>query len=182
MNGIYKVKEIFYSLQGEGFHSGTPVVFIRFSGCNLKCEFCDTDFSGGQDMTASEIVAEVIKYPTRHVVCTGGEPTLQLDAPLIGLLKMNHKIIHMESNGVENLDWEIDWVTISPKEEWNVKQGDELKVVYTGQDLEPYFKSRFNHYFLQPCSEMNTKEVIEICLKDPRWRLSLQTHKMIDIK
>ena len=150
-----KINEIFYSLQGEGFHTGTPAVFVRFSGCNLKCPFCDTHHEDGVMMTDEEILAEVAQYPATVVILTGGEP----------------------------LPENIDWVTCSPKAGGKVviDRMDEVKVVYEGQDVTTYEILPSQHFFLQPCSCRNTRETVECVMRHPKWRLSLQTHKMIDI-
>ena len=179
-----KINEIFYSLQGEGFHTGTPAVFIRFSGCNLRCSFCDTRHEEGTMMTDEEIVREVEKYPAPMVILTGGEPSLWIDATLIDLLHKAGKYICVETNGTHPLPEGIDWITCSPKEGGDVvlKQMDEVKVVYQGQPLSPYKKLKAQHYFLQPCSCQNTAETVACILQHPIWRLSLQTHKLINIQ
>ena len=179
-----KINEIFYSLQGEGFHTGIPAVFIRFSGCNLKCGFCDTQHEEGVDMTDEAIVSEVLRYPCRMVILTGGEPGLWIDEVLIEALHRVGKFVCIETNGTCVLPDTIDWVTCSPKEGaiLRVKHIDELKVVYVGQDVSPYLSISAKHYFLQPCSCRNTDEVIEYIKCHPQWRLSLQTHKLIDIR
>lgn len=178
-----KINEIFYSLQGEGFHTGTPAVFIRFSGCNLTCDFCDTRHEEGVFMTDEEIVRKVCAYPARTVILTGGEPSLWIDDHLIDLLHEADKYVCVETNGTRQLPDTIDWVTCSPKEGSPVvlKKTDEIKVVYTGQDVSAYLAIPTTHHFLQPCSCRNTKEVVEYILHHPEWRLSLQTHKLIEI-
>lgn len=178
-----KINEIFYSLQGEGFFTGTPAVFVRFSGCNLKCGFCDTFHEDGRMMSDREIVEEVCKYPCRMVVLTGGEPGLWVDEALLCLLHEAGKYICIETNGTQELPEGIDWVTCSPKEgaELRVKRVDEIKIVYTGQDVSPYLGTPASRHFLQPCSCKNTEEVVEYIKKHPQWRLSLQTHKLIRI-
>ena len=139
-----RINEIFYSLQGEGYHTGIPAVFVRFSGCNLRCPFCDT----------------------------------QLDA-----LHHEGKYVCIETNGTCLLPENIDWVTCSPKEgaKINLDRIDEVKVVYVGQDVSAYLDLSASHYFLQPCSCANTEEVIAYILQHPEWRLSLQTHKLLQI-
>jgi 7-carboxy-7-deazaguanine synthase len=188
----YKINEIFYSIQGEGFHAGIPAIFVRFSGCNLSCSFCDTNHKPFKWMTADQIVEEVATYPGHLVVLTGGEPTLQLDVELIARLKRPGKPntfpiprwLCLETNGTQEIPPGIDWVTVSPKENWIVKQGNELKVVYTGQNLEPYFGAGVNfiHHYLQPCSMQNVEEVIAICKRDQRWRVSIQLQKLLKIR
>lgn len=178
-----KINEIFYSLQGEGFHTGTPAVFVRFSGCNLKCGFCDTSHEEGRMMSDDEIVAEVCNYPCHMVILTGGEPGLWIDSRLTEALHAAGKYIAIETNGTCVLPEDIDWVTCSPKEGTilKVRRIDEVKVVYVGQDVSIYLKFPAKHYFLQPCSGQNTNEVISYIKEHPQWRLSLQTHKLIDI-
>lgn len=177
-----KINEIFYSLQGEGFHTGTPAVFIRFSGCNLKCSFCDTRHEDGTLMSDEEILQAVSAYPSNVVILTGGEPSLWIDQSFIDLLHQAGKYICIETNGTNPLPEGIDWVTCSPKgAPLRLTHIDEIKVVYTGQDLTTYANLKASWHFLQPCSCQNTKEVVEYILHHPLWRLSLQTHKLIDI-
>lgn len=180
----YKVNEIFYSLQAEGYYTGTPAVFLRFSGCNRKCSFCDTDHEDGTYMTAREIVDRLSQFPARHLVCTGGEPTLQLDSNLLREIKALHFYVQIETNGTHPVPVEVDWVTCSPKTPpYNINRIDELKVVFRGQDVEPFRKLLpASVYFLQPCSGLNIPETVQYILEHPHWRLSLQTHKMIDIR
>lgn len=180
-----KVNEIFYSLQGEGYHTGTPAVFLRLSGCNLRCPFCDTDHSGGTEMAHGEILERVLRYPSRHIVITGGEPSLQIDSYLVEILHSAGFYIQIETNGTRPIPEDIDWVTCSPKEEGTVvlDRIDELKVVYTGQDVEEIAsRHAATHYFLQPCSGANIAGTVDYILRNPHWRLSLQTHKLIDIQ
>ncbi|MCD8179389.1 MAG: 7-carboxy-7-deazaguanine synthase QueE [Tannerellaceae bacterium] len=179
-----KINEIFYSIQGEGYHTGTPAVFVRFSGCNLACDFCDTQHADGRLMSEAEIVSEVENYPAKHVVLTGGEPGLYITESLIQLLKGAGKYIQIETNGTVALPAGIDWVTCSPKEggELHVTAPDELKVVYTGQDLSEYEAMEVKFRCLQPCSGRNTAGVVAYILQHPQWHLSLQTHKLIDIQ
>ena len=179
-----KINEIFYSLQGEGYHTGTPAVFVRFAGCNLKCSFCDTRHESGTLMTDEDIVAETLRYPARMVILTGGEPSLWIDAELVDAFHKAGKYVCVETNGTCPLPPGIDWVTCSPKQGAPVRIGrmDEVKVVYEGQDLQPYETLPARHFFLQPCSCRNTQETVECVLKHPRWRLSLQTHKLTGIR
>ena len=190
-----KVNEIFYSLQGEGYFTGTPAVFLRFSGCNLKCGFCDTRHEEYVVMNPTDIIDRIKGYSTRHIVITGGEPSLQLDQFLVDLLHDEGYFIQIETNGTHILPEGIDWVTCSPKSGMNgeadllIRHVDELKVVYEGQDVESIANSiPAMHYFLQPCSSdrypggSNTSETVEYILKNPHWRLSLQTHKLINIQ
>lgn len=191
----YRVNEIFYSLQGEGYFTGTPAVFLRFSGCNLKCGFCDTRHEDFTLMTPAEIIERLKAYPSRHVIITGGEPSLQLDRILVDLLHDEGYFIQIETNGTRQLPEGIDWVTCSPKGdatgecEVKLRMVDELKVVYEGQDVETIATSvPAMHYFLQPCSSpryesgSNTSETVAYILRHPHWRLSLQTHKLINIQ
>lgn len=179
-----KINEIFYSLQGEGFYTGTPAVFVRFSGCNLKCPFCDTQHEEGVMMTDEEILAEVERHPARHVVLTGGEPSLWIDEKLVERLHQAGKYVAVETNGTHPLPPSVDWVTCSPKTGalLRLERMDEVKVVYEGQDIAPYEQLPARHFFLQPCSCVNTAETVACVMAHPRWRLSLQTHKLIDIQ
>lgn len=195
-----KVNEIFYSLQGEGWFTGTPAVFVRLSGCNLRCPFCDTDHHTGQQMTALEIATEVGRYGARHVVITGGEPTLQLEPELLRRLKALGLTVQLETNGTMEVPPEalalIDWVTCSPKtppSDIRIGRIDEVKVIWEGPglDLEPYFHGPYalaRVHSLQPCDTSDPsrnaaiiRSAVEAVKADPRWRLSLQTHKLIHI-
>ena len=208
---MYTVKEIFYTLQGEGAHAGRPAVFCRFAGCNLwtgreqdresaVCTFCDTDFvgvgpDGGKFGTADELAAAVAaRWPSGEarpfVVCTGGEPLLQLDAAAIDAFHARGIEVAVESNGTQPAPPGIDWLCVSPKAEAELvlDSGDELKLVFP-QDLAPPEKFEplsFEHFFLQPMDgpdvERNTRLALEYCLAHPRWRLSLQTHKLLGIR
>jgi 7-carboxy-7-deazaguanine synthase (Cx14CxxC type) len=213
----YAVKEIFYTLQGEGAQAGRPAVFCRFSGCNLwsgqekdrttaACPFCDTDFvgtdgSGGGRFESAESLATAIEqqWPTtnlvatsksRFVVCTGGEPLLQLDAALITALHAHHFEVAVETNGTVQAPAGVDWLCVSPKAGTRLLQrsGDELKLVYpqTGVDPQEFERLCFRNFFLQPMDGPNradnTTLAIEYCLDHPRWRLSLQTHKILGIR
>ena len=208
----YAVKEIFYTLQGEGVLTGTPSVFCRFAGCNLWsglerdrataiCNFCDTDFvgtdgtDGGKYETPELLAAKIASlWPAgqdnRFVVCTGGEPLLQLDAPLIVALHKRGFKVAVETNGTQDAPQGIDWLCVSPKADTplRLKQGDELKLVYpqVGVAPESFEKLGFRHFSLSPMDGpdriANTEKAIAYCLKNPRWRLSLQTHKIVGIR
>lgn len=180
----YRINEIFESLQGEGYYTGTPAVFLRFSGCNRACTFCDTDFADFTEMSAEEIAGACAAFRPRHLVVTGGEPLMQLDSGLLRLLKGHGFYVQVETNGSLPVPPEVDWVTCSPKEApWNINRVDELKVVFQGNDVE-YLAGLFDTpvRFLQPCSGANTEQTIQYILEHPRWRLSLQTHKLLNIR
>ena len=196
---MYKVNEIFYSLQGEGFHAGTPAVFVRFSGCNLKCAFCDTQHQTGQMMSAQEIVDEVNQYSEAPLlVLTGGEPSLFIDEAFVAELKQKiGKRIAIETNGTRPLPNNLDWVTFSPKTAFEggdsepcvLTHCDELKVVYLGQDLAQYEYIKAKYRFLQPCfvdneeqRKANMQACVEAVLQNPGWRLSLQIHRVLNIR
>lgn len=195
---MWKVNEIFCSLQGEGFNTGTASVFVRFSGCNLRCSFCDTDHGNGTMMPLPAIIDEVNKYPAVPlVVLTGGEPSLVVDDQLVRGLKATGKKIAIETNGTRQLPDGIDWVTLSPKftfaggdaQPCVLTECDELKVVYCGQDLSLYNGIAAKHRFLQPCfvtDEAQCRRNVEACvaavLANPQWRLSLQTHRVLNIR
>ena len=179
-----KINEIFYSIQGEGYYTGVPAIFIRFSGCNLNCEFCDTDHSLGKIMSDEEILDIIRKFPAKHVVLTGGEPSMQLDDRFLSLLKAQGFYLQIETNGTLTKGFDAvtrwcDWITCSPKKDCVRNQKDELKVVYLSQDMSVYKQYSCKYKMLQPCSMQNTKEVIEFIKKNPEWRLSLQTHKYL---
>lgn len=181
----YRINEIFYSLQGEGFHTGCPAVFVRFAGCNRQCDFCDTDFHAYTVMNLDDIIAAVNAYPTRHVILTGGEPTLQVDNVLVDALHAVGKFIHIETNGSRSVPSGIDWVTCSPKTPpYNIDRLDELKIVYQGDDRhveQLYNLFNVENCYLQPCSGQNIEQTINYIKAHPHWRLSLQTHKLINI-
>jgi len=206
----YRIKEIFYSIQGEGFHTGKPAIFVRFSGCNLWsglekdrtnaiCKFCDTDFRGvdgdnGGVYDAEELLDKIkgIKAASKckFIVLTGGEPLLQLDEDLVRGFHQNNYFLALETNGTVPVVKGMDWVTVSPKagSKFIQKSGDELKVVYPQNNLDlPYFeKLDFNHFYLQPKEENtandNVKKTLNYCLDNPVWKLSLQIHKVLDIQ
>lgn len=208
----YSIKELFYTLQGEGVHTGRPAVFCRFSGCNLWsgrerdrlsaiCQFCDTDFVGtdgpnGKKFHSATELAVAIgeQWPKgvmehRFVVCTGGEPLLQLDAALIDALHQERFQIAVETNGTLPVPVGVDWICVSPKANSELVQqsGDELKLVFPQEGAQPqhYSTRAFRHFFLQPMDGQartsNTQLAVEYCLANPQWKLSLQTHKYLAI-
>ena len=196
-----KLNEIFYSLQGEGAHTGMPCVFVRFSGCNLHCPFCDTRHQEGTLMSDAEIVDYINTYPAEWIVLTGGEPSLWIDSAFIHTLHVaTGKKIAIETNGTMLVPEEIDWITLSPKGGMTpdapliprVQRADEIKVVDTGQDLEAYFAlpqyGSNTLMYLQPCYvsdpiefAANTTRTVERVKADTRWRLSIQTHRYLNI-
>lgn len=176
-----RIHEIFYSLQGEGYFSGTPAVFVRFSGCNLRCDFCDTDHRSAELMSDRMILDYVARFPSRHLVLTGGEPSLQVDEHFVSLCKMAGWFVQMETNGTQPLPGNLDWITCSPKERCILREAHELKIVYRGQDLSCWDEFRAKHRFLQPCSMQNTEEVVRYVLMHPYWNLSVQLHKLLNI-
>jgi len=209
----YSVKEIYYTLQGEGAQAGRAAVFLRFAGCNLwsgvekdraeaVCQFCDTDFvgtdgpGGGKFADAGALARAVFAEWPEHakgkpyVVCTGGEPLLQLDKGLIAALHDGGFEIGIETNGTLLPPPGIDWICVSPKAdaEQKLKRGDELKLIYPQKGAAPerYVGQDFRNFFLQPMDNpdraANTQAATEYCLKNPKWRLSLQTHKLIGIR
>jgi 7-carboxy-7-deazaguanine synthase len=227
---MYTVKEIFYTLQGEGFHAGRPAVFCRFSGCNLwtgrepdrsraVCKFCDTDFigvgpDGGKFASAAELAERAARvwdegsgtreegepassplHPppsSRYVVCTGGEPLLQLDAALVDAFHARGFEVAIETNGTQDAPPGIDWVCVSPKANAPLRlvNGDELKLVFPQAEPaaqpERFAALAFRHFSLQPMDgpdlSRNTRLAVEYCLAHPQWRLSLQTHKLLGLR
>ena len=193
-----KVNEIFYSLQGEGYHAGTAAVFVRLSGCNLQCPFCDTQHESGSEMTEDEIAAEVAKYPARLVVVTGGEPSLQLTRGFVNALHDVDKMVAVETNGTHRLPGNVDWITLSPKDAYLGDKAkpvlnyvDEIKVVFDGEHEPSMYPGIMCTHarFLQPCDTgdpVRNAEIvnaaIEYIKKDPRWKLSLQIHKILNIR
>lgn len=209
----YAVKEIFYTLQGEGAQAGRAAVFCRFSGCNLwsgrevdraaaVCRFCDTDFAdvngpgGGKFANAAALADAVASQWRAHgaggkrfVVCTGGEPLLQLDEPLIEALHERGFEVAVETNGTKAAPESLDWICVSPKAGAPLVQrkGDELKLVFPQQGIEPAELEglAFRHFFLQPMDgpqrAANTERAVRFCMEHPQWRLSLQTHKIVGI-
>ena len=224
---MYSVKEIFYTLQGEGFHAGRPAVFCRFSGCNLwtgreqdrhdaTCKFCDTDFvgvgpDGGKFATAAELAARVASHwppavglhPSEEVpgddtraqpfvVCTGGEPLLQVDLALVDAFHAEGFEVAVETNGTQDVPRGVDWVCVSPKANAPLRllTGHEIKLVYPQAEPEAqperFERLAFEHFSLQPMDgpdlALNTRRAVEYCLAHPRWRLSLQTHKILGLR
>jgi len=211
----YAVKEIFYSLQGEGAHAGRPAIFCRFTGCNLwsgqekhrtdaVCQFCDTDFvgtdgdGGGSFKNALALAKAVVNYwPDSitdvihpYVICTGGEPLLQLDNDLIEAFHNEGVEVAIETNGTLPVPEGVDWVCVSPKAGSTVvvEEGDEIKLVYPQEGHQPsdFIHLNFDHFFLQPMFDedenKHVKETIEYCLTHPRWSLSLQSHKLLGLQ
>lgn len=210
----YAVKEIFFTLQGEGTNTGRPAVFCRFAGCNLwtgreadraeaTCQFCDTDFvgvdgPGGGKFATAELLARAVaeKWPAnvsprarKLVVCTGGEPLLQMDAAIVSALHAEGFEIAVETNGTQQPPEHIDWICVSPKvgAPFVLASGNELKLVYpqAGGEPERYADLDFEQFFLQPMDgperERNTELALAYCLAHPQWRLSIQTHKLLGI-
>ncbi|WFE68050.1 7-carboxy-7-deazaguanine synthase [Thiomicrospira sp. R3] len=208
----YQIKEVFYSLQGEGVHTGRPAIFCRFSQCNLWsgreqdrqdaiCQFCDTDFigtdgqNGGRFNSADALSQHLFSFWPKttsqapFVVLTGGEPLLQIDQALIESLHQHGFYIAIETNGTKQPPEKIDWICVSPKAgaPWLLTEGDELKLVYPQPGLMPdKIKLKgFKHYYLQPMDgihqQHNLKQAITYCLRHPEWKLSLQTHKIMNI-
>jgi len=209
----YAIKEIFYTLQGEGFHAGRPAVFLRFSGCNLWsglekdretaiCKFCDTDFWGtdgslGGKYSALELAKTVSGlWPdktyqgSKFVVCTGGEPMLQMDEELISQLHSHGFEIAIETNGTLPVPESMDWICVSPKQGSEIIQqtGNELKLVHpqNGYSPEDFQHWAFDHFYLQPMDgpllDKNTELCLDYCMKNPFWKLSVQTHKVLGIR
>jgi 7-carboxy-7-deazaguanine synthase (Cx14CxxC type) len=209
---VYAVKELFFTLQGEGARAGRASVFVRFAGCNLwngreedrstaVCRFCDTDFvgtdgGGGGRFESALALAHSARaaWGSRegrpYVVCTGGEPLLQLDAPLVDALHDAGFEIAIETNGTIEPPRGVDWICVSPKAggALAIRSGHELKLVYPQPDAEPerFAELSFEHFFLQPMDDLlrkqNTERAVAYCLEHPRWRLSLQTHKLLGIR
>ena len=209
---MYFIKETYYTIQGEGFHSGRPAVFVRFSGCNLwsghekdrknaKCKFCDTDFvgingkGGAKFKSAKKLAHHAFKFWPKNakakpfIVCTGGEPLLQIDESLITELHELDFEIAIETNGTINSSLSIDWICVSPKTKGKLllRKGNELKLVYPQDGASPskYDHLDFDHFYLQPMDgkniEKNIEKTIKYCHKYPHWKISLQTHKFLNI-
>lgn len=194
---MYKVNEIFYSLQGEGRWMGRPAVFVRMSGCNLKCPFCDTDFRGYSEMSADDILSRCLEEggECRFIVLTGGEPSLQVDEQLIATLHQAGYYLSMETNGTHAVPEGIDWVTCSPKVDFTeggepvVKQVDELKLIFDGEHQISEHGIACTFRYLQPCDVGNDSRnylILNECIKyikaHPEWQLSVQMHKIVGIR
>jgi organic radical activating enzyme len=194
----YPIVEIFHSVQGEGFHAGVPHVFVRFGNCNLRCEWCDTDFLKYEERELESIIDEVLSYDCDRVIFTGGEPALQDLSTIGSSLKKEGINLSIETNGTIEIDPIIDWICVSPKDQLypNAKikqrQGDELKIVYCGQDLGMYDDLRmgFLHHFIQPCyidsesveeNGISFQAVEKVVKESKGWRLILQTHKWMGV-
>lgn len=215
MFSSYRVNEIFYSLQGEGHHAGRAALFVRFSGCNLRCPFCDTDFGSYREMTALEIADALaaLSDRCRFVVLTGGEPTLQADTQLTALLHERGYFLAMETNGTRPVPTGVDWVTCSPKSPFVEKKPaspeheaspkndtssaarlaidrcDELKLVFDGSLTPTDFGLRVQHLYLQPCdtgdpvrNRQILSQLVAYVKAHPQWAVSLQQHKIMDIR
>ena len=192
---MLSVNEIFYSIQGEGANTGLAASFIRLSGCNLRCPFCDTEYQSGAEMDEQAIIAQIEKHPGPWVVITGGEPTLQnLDNLIDGIHKTGKKVA-IETNGTRPVPAGVDWVTVSPKAAFVagadvvVREADEVKVVFDGEHDVHDCGIKAKHHFLQPCDTGDPEEnmkIIQQCvafiLQNPKWRLSMQVHKVIHVK
>jgi organic radical activating enzyme len=181
----YKINEIFASIQGEGHFTGYPATFIRFSGCNLSCPFCDTRHKSGKLYSLNQIILKCKRLNQRRVILTGGEPLLQADYKFVAALKRRGFIVHCESNGTIMAPSNIDWLTISPKPGalWRQTFANEIKVVYTGQDLSPYeSKGAALYFYLQPCSGKNVKQTILKVKGSRKWLLSSQLQKYLRVR
>ncbi len=189
------INEIFYSLQGEGGRTGEASIFIRLSRCNLACSFCDTDFEGGKSMTLPEILSEIEQYPCRWIIWTGGEPTLQLNEEAVTFFKQKGYKQAIETNGTRKVPAGIDYITCSPKRNFEqikelIPEVDELRFPVAKGDSLPDISvlPKTNRYLLSPIFDEhqivkeNVAYCVELVLKNPRWALSLQTHKLIGIQ
>ena len=193
-----KVNEMFYSIQGEGFYTGTAAVFVRFAGCNLKCAFCDTKHQHGEELSEDDIVAFASKYPCRLVVITGGEPSLQLTESLVNKLHDAGKFVAVETNGTKELPANVDWVTVSPKQLYVgnagkvvLKKANEVKVVFdvNNPTPNPSLGIVADYYYAQPCDTgdvAKNQENINYCINfvknNPLWKISLQTQKILNVQ
>lgn len=192
-----KVNEIFYSVQGEGAYAGTAAIFVRLSGCNLKCPFCDTNFKFFREMSEAAVVEAIqkISQDCKFVVLTGGEPTLQVTNDFLELLHNKGYFVAMETNGTKVVPSGIDWVTCSPKTlfvdngKLSIKECNELKLVFDGKNEPRDFGVKADYYYLQPCDTGNYSEnktiisrLVEYVKENPRWKISLQTQKILEVR
>lgn len=193
-----KVNEMFYSIQGEGYHTGTPAVFVRLAGCNLNCPFCDTAHHAYKEFTEKEIAEFAAQYHCRLVVVTGGEPSLQLTESLVDKLHKHGKYVAVETNGTKKLPPNVDWVTVSPKELYVGGKGkvvldraDEVKVVFDTKTKidNPTFGISASHYYAQPCdtgfikpNQENINYCINFVKQNPLWKISIQTQKILNVQ
>lgn len=209
MSKQYRVNEIFYSLQGEGHWAGRPAVFVRLSGCNLRCPFCDTDFHAFTELTAEDVVGEALRIcgQCRFMVLTGGEPSLQVDEALLQALHDAGFFVAMETNGTHAIPSSVDWVTLSPKDTFVERAGvsdkaeaagtagvvltkaHELKLVFDGEHMPKDYPVEVQYRYLQPCDtgdvERNRvimQQLTDYLLSHPQWQLSLQQHKLLGIR
>ena len=201
-----RVNEIFVSLQGEGHFTGTPAIFLRLSGCNLQCPFCDTHHAAAAPMSEDEIAARIASYAPHHVVITGGEPSLFLTDSLISKLHARGKFVAVETNGTHPLPQHVDWITLSPKYPFfapstaaaaaaqiRIPRCHELKAIFTSSEAFSAHEATLRaipamHYYVQPCHTPNDQQnkaiiadAVKWCINHPQWSLSLQTHKLLGI-
>jgi organic radical activating enzyme len=199
LDQVFPIVEMFHSVQGEGYHAGVPSIFIRFGGCNLACSWCDTEFDKWDNMTLRDIIRAMHSWECNRIVLTGGEPALQDLTTLSKVLRPMGYTLAIETNGTIELPKEVlDWVCVSPKDQMypnvNLRQisGDELKVVWVGQDLAMYdgLLDEFDHHYLQPCYDetkdldwngTNFRQTFEVVKENPEWCLSIQTHKWMGV-
>lgn len=191
-----KINEIFYSIQGEGYHSGQAAIFVRFSGCNLKCPFCDTNHKPFKEMTEADILQEISQYNCKFVVLTGGEPTLQVTAEFIKKLQKAGYYVAIETNGTRKITDDIDWITISPKVDYVGAAGclkqmyaDEVKVVCNEYNEPNDYGISADYYYLQPCDVQNNErneKILKHCInfvkKNTKWKLSIQLQKTLKVR
>lgn len=192
-----RINEIFYSVQGEGAYAGTAAIFVRFSGCNLKCPFCDTDFKAFKEMSEAAIIETIqgLSVDCKFVVLTGGEPTLQVTNSLLELLHNKGYFVAMETNGTNEVPVGVDWVTCSPKAffvdngKLAIKQCNELKLVYDNKHEPTDFSVKADFYYLQPCDTGDKEEnkrivagLVRFVKENPRWKISLQTQKILEVR
>lgn len=199
LNQEFPIVEMFYSIQGEGFHAGAPAIFLRFGGCNLACEWCDTDFNKWENMTLRRIIRELAPWDCNRIVLTGGEPGLQDLTTISKVLRPMGYKLWLETNGTIEIPKGImDWICVSPKDQMYEKvkirqrTGDELKVVWVGQNLDMYgdLREGFSHHYLQPVYDESKgvkwngksfRSTVEMVKNNPEWCLSLQTHKWMGV-